>query len=415
MADKAIRKYLARRAAPEIELAARVRDRYGFALVVPACDEDASMLDGFAEAAANAGAPVLVIAVVNATEDADAAVHARNESLVRALETTQPGFDLLVIDRASPGRRLPGKGGVGLARKIGCDLALALIAAGAVASPWIHTTDADARLPADYFAAPARATDAVALSYPFFHDAAAETELCRAHLVYEISLRLHVLGLARAGSPYAFHTIGSAMAARADAYAAVRGMPARTGGEDFYLLQKLRKLGPVARADSAPISLACRHSARVPFGTGPAVARLLAGDDRLVPDPIAFDLLGDWLALLDAVAAARDPAVARDRVASWRASPGPHALLAAAAERSGALAALTGDHAGAPSAAAYRQRLHDAFDALRTLRLLHELAAAGLPDVPWSDALSRTPALAHLADLAGDLPRLTRALAALEP
>jgi hypothetical protein len=39
---------------------------------------------------------------------------------------------------------LPHKEGVGLARKIGCDIALSLYERGTLKSRWLHTTDADA-------------------------------------------------------------------------------------------------------------------------------------------------------------------------------------------------------------------------------------------------------------------------------
>jgi hypothetical protein len=51
-----------------------------------------------------------------------------------------PQGTLLVIDRASPGHELPPRQGVGLARKIAADLALALLAGGSIESPWIHCT-----------------------------------------------------------------------------------------------------------------------------------------------------------------------------------------------------------------------------------------------------------------------------------
>src|SRR5207245_396470 len=98
---------------------------------------------------------------------------------------------LLVVDRASLGRYLPAGQGVGLARKIGFDVALALRAAGRIASPWISSTDADTILPRDYFdrtggADPERTGAAI---YPFEHRFAAEPRLAEAGRLYEISLR----------------------------------------------------------------------------------------------------------------------------------------------------------------------------------------------------------------------------------
>ena len=53
----------------------------------------------------------------------------------------QSTSDVLVVDRTSAGRRFPNDQGVGLARKIGCDLALDFWAQGALSTEWIRTTD----------------------------------------------------------------------------------------------------------------------------------------------------------------------------------------------------------------------------------------------------------------------------------
>ena len=43
----------------------------------------------------------------------------------------------------------------------------------------------------------------------------------------------YVAGLAMAGSGYAHHSLGSTIAVHAKSYAAVRGYPKRSAGEDF--------------------------------------------------------------------------------------------------------------------------------------------------------------------------------------
>src|SRR5690606_30362640 len=76
--------------------------------------------------------------------------------------------------------------------------------------------------------------DAWAAVIDFAHPLAGPVEQQAAILAYEIHLRYHVLGLRYAGSPYAFHTVGSAMACTAEAYVAAGGMNRRQAGEDFY-------------------------------------------------------------------------------------------------------------------------------------------------------------------------------------
>jgi hypothetical protein len=199
---------------------------------------------------------------------------------------------LLIVDCCTTGRLLPRKQGVGLARKIGGDLAIACIADQVVATPWIHCTDADVALPLGYFGASDPAV-AVAI-YPFRH--------CPPHrniLQYEISLRYYVLQMAAAGSPYAFQNIGSLLRINAHNYVAVRGFPRRRAAEDFYMLNKLAKTGQVERLKAPVVSLSSRVSGRVPFGTGAAMGRLAVEPDLRLYHPEIFRQLKIWLALVE--------------------------------------------------------------------------------------------------------------------
>ena len=120
------------------------------------------------------------------------------------------GRDLLLVDRFSEGRHLPAKGGVGFARKIGVDLALALIHRQRIHTTWIHCTDADVQLPATYFARSNSLQDNAwkisALVYPFSHsddqDKSESREVVMATLLYELSLRYYVAGMKRVWFSY---------------------------------------------------------------------------------------------------------------------------------------------------------------------------------------------------------------------
>jgi hypothetical protein len=255
----AVSKYLKSHAESEIRLAPRLDGGYGHAVVVPAFREEPSFVDGLVGAARTSRGRTLALVVVNASDDSPPGAHADNARLIEAfvqrldgvrrvheapaawLGSLVPGsLDLLVIDRASRGARFPAKRGVGLARKIGTDVALALHVDGKVKSGLVFGTDADAALPDRHFDAPGVDQDAdlAAVVFPFWHEPAGDAVLTRATALYELSLRYYVAGLAWAGSPYAFHTLGSATAVSAAAYAAVRGYPKREAAEDFYLLNK---------------------------------------------------------------------------------------------------------------------------------------------------------------------------------
>ena len=128
-----------------------------------------------------------------------------------------------MVERSQPAQPPEGEANgtdeVGLARKIGADIALALIDRDFVTSPWIFNTDADVKLPLDYFGpldAPGNQENS-AFIYPFSHSienpgsALEENAL----LLYEISLLYYGAGLNYASSPYAFPSIGSTVAVNA--------------------------------------------------------------------------------------------------------------------------------------------------------------------------------------------------------
>lgn len=373
---------------------------YSHVVVIPAFDELPSMLDGLQPACSESNQPLWIL-VVNASEDRNESEIERTRYLLSALATGSepmdyPGIslakhrigDLVVIDRASEGRLLPSKQGVGLARKIGCDLALAWHEQGRIRSPWIHCTDADVTLPSDYFSAADAFADREgvgALSYPFWHQTESASRAGRALEFYEMSLRYYVLGLAWAGSSYAFHCIGSTMAIRTRAYHQVRGIPKRQAGEDFYLLNKIAKVGRVAVPRCPPIQIAQRNSERTPFGTGPATLRiseeLRQGRDFEVYHPTSFALLREWLGALDEFAERCDHSIL-DRLS--------HAELKAALPLD-TDKRLREAATQCKSAAARRLRLHQWFDGFRTLKLIHALRDQGLADKPWQVAFDAAP------------------------
>jgi hypothetical protein len=405
-----VQQYLRVYAEPEAALALRLTDPFERAVVVPVCGEAADFLEGYTRAFRSARGATLCIVVVNGAHDADAGVHAANqrcfeELLAQLIEPrplaerpaswwgrlrSAPTASVLVVDRQSVTARLPEKQGVGLARRIGADMALALYDAQRLRSPWIATSDADVSLPEAYFSELERCTqDAVAVIYPFDHVPGGAPDVDRASVLYEVFLRYYVLGLAHAGSPYAFHTIGSTLALREDAYAAVRGFPKRNAGEDFYVLNKLAKVGPVVRPAAPPIRIQSRLSSRVPFGTGRAVTRLCAEHaaqrDLTLYDPRTFDVLAVLLAYFAEFARHRD--LQRAQPLLERVGPARAALerfLDGLSTRD----VLTEAARETASEGALWRRLHTWFDAFRTLKLVHALRDEVFPELAWQAALS---------------------------
>lgn len=293
-----------------------------------------------------------------------------NNGANATLHQLPEGGEILLMERLAP---LPEAEGVGLARKIGCDVALALGASGHIKSEWIHCSDADAQLPAGYFESAAAVSGASALVYPFSHTRPADLRERMAIDVYERYLQHYVEGLASAGSPYAFHTLGSCIAVNASAYAQVRGFPRRAGAEDFYLLNKIAKQGPVLVPECKPIVLSARLSQRVPFGTGPALRKLLSDalpeETPLFYRPRCFDGLQ---LLLRCMVHEGHPGMTQDDL-EYLLADAPD--VRTAARDLGIVRFLAHASSQCASNAAFRRHFHLWFDGFKTLKFVHALAA----------------------------------------
>jgi hypothetical protein len=364
-------------------------------LVLPAYRESPALLQALVRLHPGQGRTLVIVVLNRPDSDDDMQANAElraaivESPLPRAtrgsvlIQCLNPHTDLYLLEMETLYGPTPAAHGVGLARKTGCDLALQWMAAGGISGAWLYSTDADAALPADYFeqlgCAPANAVAAV---FPFRHVPGVEPACDTATALYELRLRHYVLGLEYAGSPYAYHTLGSCLAIRASAYAHVRGFPKRAGAEDFYLLNKLAKIGPIARLSGSPIQLQSRRSSRVPFGTGPAVEAILASAQphkaALFYHPCCFEALRALLACLPELARAPE-----QNIAQLLLKHGLNQTVAAQAQQ--ALAAL-----GIQSAIAHCQRqstssdqfqrqFHQWFDAFRTLKFIHAIRDAGWP------------------------------------
>jgi hypothetical protein len=206
---------------------------------------------------------------------------------------------VLLVDRFS--QPLPHRQGVGLARKIGNDLGLLLIHQGLIEKPWLLNTDADVTLPENLLTHEQtitrfNSTTLSAFQFGFEH-ISANPSYTESTWCYDQYLRYHYKGLCYAGSPYAYTTIGSLLAVAAPYYAAVRGFPKQAAGEDFYLMNKLRKLGSINTLSNPKITVSGRPSHRVPYGTGPTLSRWngKSRHERRVWSPSVYCQLKDLL------------------------------------------------------------------------------------------------------------------------
>lgn len=372
-------RYLARQGlAGPWQLAGAVSDAPAGVVVIPSLAEGESLFSTLASLAANP-APLCrrwqVIVVVNQSADAPADMQEQNRADLARLTASAAAypFALAWIDAASPGRALPQRqAGVGLARKIGMDLALARLDEGR--RQVLACLDADTLVEPGYLHALEchfRASPAGGAVLPYRHQAASDLRQQRAIDLYELYLRSYLLGLTLAGSPYAHASIGSAMACSADAYVQCGGMNRRPAAEDFHFLNKLAKTVGIGRLSGTTVHPSARASWRAPFGTGQSIARQLAGETgvlRFYPlEP--FEILGRWLQLIG-------------QCSDEEAGP-----LADRARQISPVLAEFLDEVGWPriwprltgqfrEVDARRQAFHIWFDGLQTLRLIHRLCAA---------------------------------------
>jgi len=215
------------------------------------------------------------------------------------------GLNIALIDGSSKGKELKEKySGVGLARKIGLDLALTVFDYSIEKKKIIIWLDADCKVDKNYINTIVNEFNNKNLfvtTINFSHDISGTNELTKAIIPYEIFLRYYVLGLKYAKSSYAFHTIGSTLAVDHNAYIKVGGMNKKRAAEDFYFLQKVAKNYKIDRITSTTVYPSSRHSWRVPFGTGRSITRFLSNsrNEFQLNNPIVFDVLKEWLILFN--------------------------------------------------------------------------------------------------------------------
>lgn len=409
--QRAQTKYLSRYAEP---LAAELVEltwpvKWQHTLVIPAFRESATLLDRIANSSTG-GESLIVILVVNRPDRGSSAkdnhdlLHAVKsleeywvyDSGVARLAAVSPLIDLLCIDRDGIGALIPRSQGVGLARKLGADIAAALIAAQIVSSPWIHCTDADAKLPADYYQRvyDVTAKSPAALVHPFIHCSCKGGEPGVATQVYDAFLRQYPCELELAGSPYGYHTLGSCLSAHSAHYCAVRGFPRRSAAEDFYLLNKLAKTGSVELTAGEPIRITERISDRVPFGTGPAVEKLSQSPDPrkelLFYHPDCYTALRRWLQSWPALYAlgqvpSSDQMLELLEDTDAKSTPAQWILpaqIAVALRQLKVESAIAHSLRQSSDYAGFERQMHTWFDGFRTLKLIRMLP---LPRLSYND------------------------------
>jgi hypothetical protein len=399
MKAKAVEQYLQRYAEPEIAWLNHWQPlnrghNFSNSVVIPAFKESTEFLDKLLLAPWYTN-DILVILVINqppspadlttqsnlynaqqalfdyAHQKAKSCWQQGNLTLLNYIHEDQSARQLLIVDRFS--QPIAIDHGVGLARKIGADIAVWLIQQGVISNPWIGSTDADATLPHNYFHALRQIEDEkiVGCCFDFLHiaDATTSPEVLEATQQYEQAMRYYVAGLTYAGSPYALFSIGSTIAFSAEGYAKVRGFPKRPAGEDFYLLNKLTKIGDIQQLSTATILLNARLSDRVPFGTGVSAAKII--EDNRLGKPFCYYHPQIFVELKTVLSHFVKLYQHQDTLHTWLQSLSP--ISAQALQQLGLQAFLAKQQKQPNSSVQFTKNLQDWFDGLKTLRFIHIL------------------------------------------
>ena len=272
----------------EIELNSPVPSNLELIVVIPSHNEPDLL--GSLQSLKNAVVPidisVEVITVVNHEIDADSDILKQNgTTVIQANRFSSENNSESITFKTLEVFDMPAKkAGVGLARKIGMDEALnrfSKINKDGI----IVCFDADSLCESNYFESmishfkkhPKTPGCSIHFEHPLEGDNHTIQEY-NAIILYELHLRYYKNAQQYTGLPFVFHTIGSSMAVRAEAYAKQGGMNKRKAGEDFYFLNKIIELGNFTELNDTTVIPSPRVSDRVPFGTGKAVGEIVSAE-----------------------------------------------------------------------------------------------------------------------------------------
>ena len=265
-----------------------VNFNYGMVVVIPCLDEPdvLTTLNSLMQCAPTQH-PVGVLIIVNASEMSDETVvqnnrRTYNELIAFAKEHNKPelSFHALLCEN------LPRKhAGVGLARKIGMESALRGFVESGNRDGVIISLDADCKVSKNYLSSIESQfanykPNCCVLNFQHRTTDVENDNLQNAIDQYEQYIWYFRNALKAIDFPYYYHTIGSAFAVSANAYVRTGGIGRQQGGEDFYFLQKLFFLGKTVELMKTFVYPEARYSDRIPFGTGPALEKIIASEDR---------------------------------------------------------------------------------------------------------------------------------------
>ncbi len=244
--------------------------------------------------------PVEVITVINAGIETAISIKEKNSAtLISATQWAAKNELDWITFHFIENQQLPKKhAGVGLARKIGMDEAVARLTFLEKDDVPIICFDADSSCDKNYFVEIEKAFNsnpkAKGAGIYFEHPISGtqfSDSIYSSIIDYELHLRYYKNALEFSGHPMACFTIGSSMAVMVSAYQSQGGMNKRKAGEDFYFMQKIVERFPVLEINTTKVIPSPRPSHRVPFGTGRAISEF--GEGKNSDETYNFNGFGD--------------------------------------------------------------------------------------------------------------------------
>ncbi|MBL1153464.1 MAG: hypothetical protein D8M51_00905 [Ignavibacteriae bacterium] len=328
----------------------------------------------------------LLLIVVNNAVSSSNEVKEDNKKTLKFLRKLKTKLNLSFIDACSPGKEMDDKNaGVGLARKIGMDLALTKFDYLSLNKNIMICTDADCTVDSNFLIEIAddfNRNNYEAAAVNFAHNISGNDSETKAIICYEIFLRYYVIGLSFAKSEYSFHTIGSTMICTPEAYVKVEGMNKYKAAEDFYFLEKLAKIYPIGEIKTTFVHPSKRASWRVPFGTGRSIERYLSNkrNEYQLYDPKSFVILKNWLDIYF------DQSLL-DQQSLIKISRNIHPALHLFLNEQGFEKFIHRVLLNNKNASEIDKQKHYWFDAFRTLKLIHYLRDIIYPNINMFDAI----------------------------
>ncbi|MFA5323112.1 MAG: hypothetical protein WC373_10620 [Smithella sp.] len=404
------------------KLIANDTDNVSHVVVIPALSEREMLFSTLASLARNDSCSLehsFIICVVNNKDNSPAAVKENNRQTMGYLDTlvnrksleifkeekelyslltdvSDAKMKLGYMNASSEGFEIPRHtGGVGMARKIGMDMALRLLKKSSASGNIISSLDADTLVQNNYLSAirnhftPVGKTAIVAYEHQMPSDDLQQAAIC----CYEIFLRYWILGLRYANSACAFHSVGSTISVATEAYLAVRGMNKLEAGEDFYFLNKLAKIGSIDYIRDTCVYPSARSSFRVPFGTGKRIQKFIAGiyeEEYLLYNPRIFSILAQWLKLMHNQNIRSEDGILKEAGMI-------HPKLRAFLNDSKFPLFLSRIFRGAKDEKTLQRHLGDWFDAFRTLKLINYFTREVYPQINMFRALETIFAMSEIS------------------